>query len=317
MASAARILVSGSWAYDYLMEYDGLLKEAILPEKLDHLSVGFTVSKKSVHFGGCAGNIAYNLKLFGIDPLVVGLVGSDFGDYAKWMKKNGIDISTLTKLPNDFTASAYILTDREQNQIQIFHGGAMLAAPLAVGMREYRYHSLDWVMISPDDPRRMARLAQECRELELKYIFDPSQQISNMTDAVLQVAIEGASVLIVNEYEADLLSKKFGVTREGLMKMVPTFIETHGERGSSVVSKEGTFFIKSVKPGVVADPTGCGDAFRAGLLYGLQQGLGVEKGCQIGALTATYVLEKEGTQNHRFTMEEFKIRFEDNFGTGF
>ncbi len=316
--SGKNILVSGSWAYDYLMEYNGLLKDAILPEKLDHLSVGFTVSKKSVHFGGCAGNIAYNLRLLGADPVVVGLIGSDFGDYAAWMKKNGVDISTLTPVPNEFTASAYILTDREQNQIQIFHGGAMLAAPLAVGMREYRYHPLQWVIISPDDPQRMARLAQECKELGLKYMFDPSQQISNMSDAVLHGAIQGATALIVNEYEADLLTKKLGVTREALTAMVSIFIETHGERGSSVVSKdEGMFFIKAVTPGAVVDPTGCGDAFRAGILFGLSSGLGIERSCQIGALAATYTIENKGTQNHRFTLEEFKKRFEENFGVNF
>lgn len=317
MTSSKRILVSGSWAFDYLMEYNGLLKEAILPEKLDHLSVGFTVEKRSVHFGGCAGNIAYNLKLLGVDPLVVGLIGNDFDRYAQWLKKHKIDASTLTTLPDQLTASAYILTDKEQNQIQIFHGGAMLAAPEAVSMNDYSSKEIDWVIISPDDPRRMSRLAQECKNLGIKYIFDPSQQISNMENEVLLEAIKGAAILIVNEYEVDLLTKRFGVTREALQKMVPMLIETLGEKGSSVTTPEGTLLVKSVPAMKVIDPTGCGDAFRAGILAGMNLGLGIEKCCQIGALTATYTIEKNGTQNHFFTLEEFKKRFQENFGENF
>jgi len=333
MANTKKILVSGSWAYDYLMQYDGILQNTILTEKLDHLSAGFTVFKKSIHFGGCAGNIAYNLKLFGNDPLVVGLIGSDFGNYADWLKKNGIDDSTLTLLPNTFTASAYILTDREQNQIQIFHGGAMLAEPESVSMKNYDSIDVDWVIISPDDARRMPRLARECKELGFKYIFDPSQQISNIDEKFLREAVEGAEILIVNEYEADLLTKRLSVSREGLTEMVPTFIETRGEKGSLVVSRGGknrflsrdknvrsegeTFFIPAVRPVKIVEPTGCGDAYRAGLLYGLSQGFGIEKSCQIGALTATYVIETPGTQDHSFTLREFKKRFEENFGEGF
>jgi len=325
MTNTKKILVSGSWAYDYLMEYEGLLKEAILAEKLDHLSVAFLVAKKSVHLGGCAGNIAYNLKLLGSDPLVVGLIGSDFEKYSDHLKKMGIDASTLTSLPNDFTASAYILTDKEQNQIMMFHGGAMLAAPEAVTMKDYKNHGIEWVIISPDDPRRMARLAEECKELGFKYIFDPSQQISSIDVGLLRGAIEGASILIANEYEADMICKKMNVTREELMQMVPTFIETHGENGSSIVSRgvkndasdAGMFFVKSVMPSAVVDPTGCGDAFRAGLLYGISSGLNIDKSCQIGALAATYTIEQKGTQTHSFTLEEFKKRFEENYGESF
>lgn len=312
-----KILVAGSMAYDHVMTYDGLFKNAILPEKIDHLSVAFTASKKAIHFGGCAGNIAYTLKLFGQQPVVLGAVGSDFDSYEKWMKQCGIDTSALFHHPEELTASATIITDQEQNQITIFHGGAMSFAPQVLSLRDHQYDGIGLAIIAPDAPQRMVRLARECKELKVPYIFDPSQQLTSMNSEDLREALTGATILIGNEYEVELICKMLGLPKENLPSLVPTFIETFGAKGSSIVSPEGMFFVKSVQPGQVVDPTGCGDAFRAGVLAGLQLQLGIEKACQIGALAATYSLENAGTQSHRFTLDEFKLRMENHFGESF
>jgi len=317
MSSGIKILVAGSIAYDHVMTYGGLFKDAILPEKLDHLSIAFTASKKTTNFGGCAGNIAYTLRLFGLNPLVLGAVGNDFEQYEKWMKKCGIDTSALFHHPEEPTASATIITDREQNQITIFHGGAMSFAPHVLSMRDHQYDGVGLAIIAPDAPERMVRLARECKELKIPYIFDPAQQLTSMSDLDLKDALSGATALIANEYEVELLSKMLGITKEQLPSLVPTFIETYGARGSSIISPEGVFFVRSVQASKIVDPTGCGDAFRAGILTGIQSGFPIQKSCQMGALAATYALEHEGSQGHTFTVEEFKKRMEENFGESF
>ena len=317
VADGKRILVSGSIAYDNVMKYDGLFKDAILPEKLNHLSVAFTASKKSVQFGGCAGNIAYTLKLFGEDSLVLGAAGSDFSSYEQWLKKCGIDSAAIVQHPEEFTASATIITDKDQNQITIFHAGAMSFGPQALSVRDHNHADLALAIISPDDPHRMLRLAMECKELKIPYIFDPSQQLTSLSEFELREALSSAKVLIANEYEVELICKKLGMTKEQLPAVVPIFIETFGEKGSSIVSPEGTFFVRAVTPLKAAEPTGCGDAFRAGILTGMQLGFTIEKCCKIGSLAATYVLENEGSQNHKFTLDEFKKIFEESFGEGF
>lgn len=313
----SKVLVSGSIAYDNVMSYEGLFKDSILPEKLAHLSVAFTASKKAVHYGGCAGNIAYSLKFFGMDPFILAVAGSDFQEYSEWLKKCSIDASGIIIHPEEHTASATIITDHEQNQITIFHAGAMSFAPKLVSVRDHQHDKISLAIISPDDPHRMLRLALECKELKIPYIFDPSQQLTSLSEFELREALSGAKVLIANEYEVELICKLLKMTKEKLPTLVPTFIETFGEKGSSVVSPEGSFFVPSVRPKNAVDPTGCGDAFRAGILAGMQLGFGLEKCCKIGALAATYVLECEGTQCHRFGLEDFKKRFEENFGEKF
>jgi len=309
--------VTGSLAYDHVMAYDGLFKDSLLPEQLEHLSIAFTASQKSVHFGGCAGNIAYTLRLFEEDPVVFGVAGKDFDEYEKWMKMHRIDTTSIFHYQDDFTASAYIMTDREQNQITMFHAGAMNAVPNALSLRDYKNNNFSLAIISPDDPNRMIRLAQECKEMKIPYIFDPSQQLTSMSPDDLMASLQGATGFIANEYEIELLLKMLHIKKEKLCDIVPTVIETYGPRGSGITSREGIFFVRAVQPSHVVDPTGCGDAFRAGVLFGLKNKLPMEKVCQIGNLAATYVIENKGTQSHTFTMEVFKKRLEENFGEAF
>lgn len=321
----SKILVAGSVAYDHVMRYDGLFKNVILPDQLDHLSVAFTASKKSVNFGGCAGNIAYTLRLFGEQPVVLAAVGSDFERYEQWMKKCGIDTSTLVHHEDELTASATIITDQGQNQITIFHGGAMTANSKVLSVRGFGGENgggggeggdVGLAIIAPDDPARMMRLARECAELNIPYIFDPAQALTALQADDLRMALGSAKILIANEYEVGLICKILGIERDRLAGLVPIFIETFGAKGSSVVSPEGTFLVKAVKPEKIVDPTGCGDAFRAGVLYGMSRGLKIEKCCQMGALAATYALEHEGTQGHAFTLEEFEERLKESFVEG-
>ncbi len=317
MNSDSKILVTGSLAYDQVMKYDGLFKNVLLADKIDNLSIAFMTSNKLIHFGGCAGNIGYTLSLFGVKALISGLAGNDFHDYKTWLNKNNIDTSNIHILPNEYTASASIVTDKNQNQITIFNAGAMLASSDTLSLKDYSNNNIGWVIISPDDPKRMLRLATECRALKVPHIFDPSQQIPNMDTAELEEAIRGSSILIANEYEVELLTKTLNKSKEEIANMCSIYIETHGANGSSVASPEGTFFIKAVPPNAVIDPTGCGDAYRGGVLFGLSLNLPIEKCCQIGALAAAYSLEQAGTQNHAFVIEDFKKRMEENFGESF
>ncbi len=314
-----KILVAGSLAYDHVMEYDGYFKDMLLPQKLDSLSVTFTSDTKTVHFGGTGGNIAYTLKLLGCKPLLVGVAGLDFHEYREWLEKNDIDSSSIVISKDFYTASAYILTDKALNQITMFQIGAMGSAPSSVKIADFADQNLSWAIIAPDDAARMVRLSQECKERGIKYIFDPAQQIGNLSAEQLMTAIEGAEILIANDYEAELLSSKLGVSREKLATMVPNYIETHGERGASVktIGKTGaseSFFVHAVKAGKIVDPTGCGDAFRAGVLAGMEMNFGLEKSCKMGALAATYNLENHGTQGHKFTWKQFAARYAENYG---
>ncbi|HLG25717.1 MAG TPA: carbohydrate kinase family protein, partial [Candidatus Gracilibacteria bacterium] len=259
-------------------------------------------------------NIAYNLRLLGEMPVLMTVVGSDFEPYRARLLELGCNVEHVYASDKALTASAFIVTDREENQITIFEPGAMFTIDTSQSVKDAGAGTLAWAIISPDRPERMVKLSLECAESGVPYVFDPAQQIPNFQNPDLMKALSGAAVVIANEYESALLSKKLGVTPEELSAMVPTFIETHGSKGCSIKSPEGMFFVRAVQPAQIADPTGCGDAFRAGVLMGLRRGFAIQKSCMVGALIATYSLEQPGTQNHRFTMDEFGARFENNFG---
>ena len=176
------------------------------------------------------------------------------------------------------------------------------------------YHNLAWAIIAPENPERMISLAKECKELKIPFIFDPGQVLPMLNAEDILWCIKNADIFIINDYESALLKKKIGMDEETIAKAVPTFIQTHAEKGCTVKSPAGMSYIRAVQPSVITDPTGCGDAFRAGLLAGLVAGKKIEKCCQAGALLATYILESEGTQNHKFSIEEFSVRMENNFG---
>ncbi len=321
---AGKILVTGSIAYDHVMRYDKPFSNVLLPDMLKNLSVTFTTSSQSVHYGGTGANIAYTLKLFGVEPMLIGVAGRDFARYEKWLARNKIDTSGILINEDFFTASAYILTDLEGRQITIFQIGAMGSAPQAFSLRAINVangsssgNSVVYAIIAPDDPRRMIGFARECRRKKIPYIFDPAQQIDNLAVADLKEAISGAEILVVNEYEAELLCKKMGIFLRELAGTSRNYIETMSEKGCSGFVGRREFKVAAVAPKKLVDPTGCGDAFRAGVLVGIVFGFSLEKACRAGVLAATYNLENAGTQAHHFTMAEFKLRFERSFGEKF
>jgi adenosine kinase len=306
-----KILVVGSLAYDHVMQYDGRIKDVMIP---GNYNMAFTASSRAIFYGGCSGNISYSLRLLGEKPIIMTVVGSDFNDYRKWLKKKHIDVSAIFESERHLTASAFIITDKDQNQITFFDPGAMNAVVTDQHIGNIKYNDIAWAIIAPDVPQRMVQLAEECKNLDIPYIFDPAQQIEVFRKKRLLTAIENASILIVNEYESELLSKKLGILKEELSSMVPTYIETHGERGCSIKTSKGTERVNAVVPKHIIDPTGCGDAFRSGVLMGLRKGYPIKKACEIGALVATYSIEQFGTQAHSFSKEEFAKRYEKSFG---
>lgn len=303
-----KILVVGSLAYDNLMEFEGAFKDSIIMEKLDNLNLAFTTTSKKVFLGGCAGNIAHTLKLLDLEPFILTSSGKDFSEYMDSLKARGINTSGVVLNKDLYTAAAYILTDKSQNQIITFYIGAMGHDSSDLSLNKIG-KDFAFAIISPDNGERMIRLAKECYDAKIPYIFDPGQQIGNLTQENLKNAISGAEILIVNEYEESLLFHKLGTD---FYKLVSHYLKTLGEKGVFGISNGKSFEIPAFKPIRILNPTGCGDAFRAGLLYGLNQKLSLQEACKLGALAGVYNIEHEGTQEHHFTLEEFNKRLLKN-----
>jgi len=306
------IVITGSIAYDYLMSFPGNFLEHVKPDKLQKLSLSFLVDEMRRQRGGCAANIAFSLGLLGERPRVMGTVGQDFGEYRAWLEAHGVDTSAIVTIPDVFTASFFATTDQEQNQIASFYTGAMAHA------RELSFHDLDHpvdlTIISPNDPEAMLKYPAECKELGIPYIYDPSQQIVRMSGDDLRAGVAGADILIVNDYEFELLKESAGMTADEIRAAVTrAVIVTRGEQGSVIWAGE-EIAVPAVPPQQVLDPTGVGDAFRAGLIKGLALGMSWETAGRIGSLAATYVLETHGPQAHHYTLEEFVTRYRGVFG---
>jgi adenosine kinase len=304
------VIVTGSIAFDYLMTFPGRFAEHILPDQIEHLSVSFLVDEMRRQYGGTAPNIAYNLALLGEHPRVMGTAGQDFGDYRAWLEQHGVDTSLVREEADLFTASFFVSTDLDGNQIASFYTGAMARA------RELSLldNEADLVTVSPNDPEAMIKYPAECRELGIPYLYDPSQQIIRLSGEDLRAGLEGCDLLVVNEYEFGMLREKTGFSDEAIRSApARACIVTLGERGARIWAKDGVYDILIVPPKRVDDPTGVGDAFRAGLIKGLALDLGWELAGRMGALAATYCLEQPGPQSHSYTLPEFVARFRAHF----
>ena len=307
------VIVTGSIATDYLMKYPGHFREHILIEQTGKLSVSFLVEEKQMSRGGIGPNIAYTMALLGERPRLMGAVGQDFGDYRAWLEAQGVDTTLVRAYPDEFTATFTVITDLDQNQIAGFHAGAMSRG------RELTYRGLDkraidFVIISPHDPEGMIRNCSECRELGIKFIFDPSQQLARFDGAQVLAGMTGAYAMTVNDYELEVLKQKTGLDEAGILAQVELLVVTRGSDGASLISKDRRVDVPVARPTAIADPTGVGDAFRGGLLTGLVRSYPWEVTGRIGALAATYCLEHVGTMNHRYTVAEFAARYRENFG---
>ncbi|MES1943840.1 PfkB domain-containing protein [Salinisphaera sp. PC39] len=305
-------LICGSFAYDTIMVFQGQFRNEILPDKVHMLNVAFLVPDMRREFGGTAGNIAYNLKLLGGDGKPMGTVGSDFDDYAAWMDELGITREHLKRIDSAYTAQAYITTDLEDNQITAFHPGAMNHAH----EQSVPDDGVTLGIVAPDGRDGMIQHAEEFAEKGIPFIFDPGQGLPMFDGDDLNHFLDLATYVTVNDYESELMRDRTGLSVDEVADRVEAYIVTRGGEGSRIRTKGKTYEVPAARPQSLSDPTGCGDAYRAGLIFALQRGMDWETAGRVAALMGGIKIEHHGTQNHRFTLDEFKNRFKDEFGYG-
>jgi adenosine kinase len=304
-------LICGSFAYDTIMVFHDQFKNHILPDKVHILNVSFMVPDMRREFGGCAGNIAYNLNLLGEDAMPMGTVGIDFGPYADWLDECGISREHLKVIESTYTGQAFITTDQDDNQITAFHPGAMGFS------HENRVGDARGVtvgIVSPDGREGMLEHATQFVESGIPFIFDPGQGMPMFDGDDLLRFIEQASWITVNDYEAELMQERTGLSAHEIAEQVDALIITLGAKGSHIYTRSHRIDIPPVAPEAVNDPTGCGDAYRAGILCGIMNDLDWENTGRIASLMGTIKIEHHGTQNHRFDRTEFDARFKGVFG---
>ena len=307
------VVLTGSIAFDYIMRFPGRFRDHILPGRLDSLSLSFLVDTLDRRRGGIAANIAYSLALLGESPRIMATVGEDFAEYREFLEAIGVRTSEVREVPGQLSASFFVTTDEAAAQIASFYTGAMARAA------ELRFSDLDprpdLVVISPNDPVAMTAYPVECRQLGIPYFYDPSQQILRLDGRALEDGIAGAEALFMNEYELDLILEKTSLTPERIAELTTFTVVTRGERGSDLITREGRFGIPAVRPRANAEPTGVGDAYRAGFLKGYMHHASLECCGKMGALAATYCLENIGPQGQHYDLSEFVRRFTEEFGS--
>jgi len=304
-------LISGSMAYDTIMVFQDHFKNHILPEQVHILNVSFLVPEMRRNFGGCAGNIAYNLDLLGGDGMPMATVGTDFAPYAAWMDQKGISRAGLREVEGEFTAQAFITTDRDDNQITAFHPGAMNHA------HRNRVGDFDGIsigIVSPDGRQGMLEHAEQFAEAGIPFIFDPGQGMPMFDGDDLNRFVEQASWLAFNDYEAKLMEERTGKSMQQLAEQVEAAVVTRGGEGSLIYTGGKCLEIPLAPARQLLDPTGCGDAYRGGLLYGLMNDMDWEVTGRIASLMGAIKIESQGPQNHSFSREQFEARFSDAFG---
>lgn len=322
MRTGPKVVVTGSVAFDYLMRFPGKFRDVVVPDRLHRLSVSFLVDEMRRVRGGVAPNIAYGLALFGLTPAVFATAGQDAADYRAWLGEQGIDVSGMKLCEDVFTASFFVSTDEEQNQIATFYAGAMARAP-ELTFRSFAPGSVALALVCPSDPAAMRQHAAECRELGIPFVYDPSQQVARLDGDDLLAGLEGATMLIGNEYELGIIEKKTGLSEAELAAKVPVLVITRGEDGATIALRGGspeepggarTIRIPAARlRGEALDPTGVGDAFRSGLLASRLRGLPWEESGRVGAVAAVLCLETLGPQPRRWSLDELLERYAESF----
>jgi adenosine kinase len=303
-------LICGSYAYDTIMVFHDKFANHILPDKVHILNVSFLVPDMRREFGGCAGNIAYNLNLLGGKALPMATVGNDFAPYAEWMDKCGIPRTHIKELDHTYTGQAFITSDMDDNQITAFHPGAMSFS------HENQVEDAKGVtlgIVSPDGREGMIEHARQFAEANIPFIFDPGQGMPMFDGDDLKTFIEQATYITVNDYEMQLLQDRTGMSPHEVAERVEALVVTLGAKGSHIYTKNKRLDIPTAKPEAINDPTGCGDAYRSGLLYGLMNDMDWENTGRIASLMGAIKIEHHGTQNHSFTMDEFEERYNRAF----
>jgi adenosine kinase len=311
-----KIGVAGSVGLDHLMTFSGKFTDSFVAGSLEKVSLSFLVDSLDVRRGGCAANICYGMGVLGLNPVLIAAVGKDWADYEAWLSRHGVDTSHALISTSLYTAHFMVTTDDDLNQIASFFPGAMSEARnIELGPIMEKTGRFDMVVISPDDPQAMLHHSEVCRKEGIPFAADPSQQMARMSGEEIKLLIDGASYLFLNEYELALAMQKTGWSDREILEHVKIRVVTLGSKGAKVESATGEF----VQVGVPqekskTDPTGVGDSFRSGFIAGLAWGLSHERCAQIGSLIATYVIETMGTQEYRFTNEEFVARFKQAYG---
>ena len=304
-------LICGSLAYDTIMVFQDQFKNHILPDKVHILNVSFLVPRMRREFGGCAGNIAYNLKLLGGNPIPMATVGQDFEPYRQHFDACGIDLTHVKAIEGLFTAQAFITTDLDDNQITAFHPGAM--------MRSFENHVADvadvgFGIVGPDGYEAMLQNSRDFAERGVPFIFDPGQAMPLFNGKELSTMIEQATYVTVNDYESNLLQERTGWSEKQIAERVEGYLITRGPQGSEIHTRTGVMMIPAANAMRVVDPTGCGDAYRAGMIFGLMNGMDLSTTGRMASLMGALKIESLGPQNHRFTYGEFAEQFRQQFG---
>ncbi|MFL6138300.1 MAG: carbohydrate kinase family protein [Frankiaceae bacterium] len=306
-----RVAVTGSIATDHLMTFPGRFAEQLIPDQLHRVSLSFLVEELQIRRGGVAANICFGMARLGLRPSLVGAVGADFADYRSWLERHGVDTSSVHVSTEQHTARFLCTTDLDRNQIASFYPGAMSEArDIELGPVAGRLGGLDLVVVSPNDPEAMVRHTGESRQRGLAFVADPSQQLARMDGVEIRQLVSGAEILFTNEYESELLSRKTGWSPAAIIDEVGTWVVTKGKDGCEIRhGSDDPISVPVAQEMRILDPTGVGDAFRAGYLSGVAWGLSPERCAQVGSMLATYVIETVGTQEYDLDMPTFAKRF--------
>ncbi len=305
-----KVIVTGSISYDFIMDFPGRFSDRIMADKIHQISLSFLVDHLEKQFGGIGTNISYNLKLLGVEPVLVAAAGKDFAPFAAFLRKHRIATSSVRVHKDVSTSSYFVVTDKEDNQIGAFYVGAQKYAPRL----SLSGLSGDLVIVAPTDPLAMKKRVAECKSLGLQYVYDPAFQIATFSAEELREGIDGAKILFGNDYEIALIEDKLEISHEELILMVPVVVTTLGSKGSIIETRTESIHVSIAKPKAVVDPTGAGDAYRAGFLAGYLKNLDLAVCGQMGSTAAAYAVETYGTVAHHFTKKEFLKRYRHNFG---
>lgn len=310
------LLIAGSIATDHLMSYGGKFADSMVVEQLDKISLSFLVDDLEIRRGGVGANIVFGLGVLGLQPVLVGSAGEDFADYRSWLERHGVDCSSVRISDTKHTARFVCTTDPTGAQIASFYPGAMSEArQIELGPIVARVGAPDFVLIGADDPDGMLRHTDECRQRGYAFIADPSQQLAFSDGDLIRKLIDGATYLFSNEYESHMIEQKTGWSADEVLARVGTQVTTLGKDGSRILRQGQEPIVVPAAADVTAlEPTGVGDAFRAGFLAALTWGLGLERAAQVGSVLAAYVVETVGTQEYSFTPAQFVARVEASYG---
>ncbi len=309
--TSGKVLICGSVAFDAIMRFEGRFRDHILPDQIHILNVSFLVPQLRREFGGCAGNIAYNMRLLGEAGCPMATVGRDFGPYREWLTEAGVPLEHLRVVDSEFTAQAFITTDLDDNQITAFHPGAMQHSHLN---RVSEAGAVAVGVVAPDGRQGMLEHAAQFAAAGIPFLFDPGQGLPMFEAQDLKGFVEQATWVAVNDYEWRIIEQKTGWSERQVCERVAALVVTRGAQGSIIHTRDGRFEIPCAKANAVVDPTGCGDAYRAGLLHGLLRGLDWETTGRVAAVMGAIKIESRGTQNHRVTREQIARRLAENFG---